>query len=95
MSHDHRCIRVLVRSKDGRYTRPTTRAELEVVLERKAIADIDYCPNVTTDSDWLPGDCLCVLDPGATAKNTGFECDPNPSDPTADLFFYSGVGGVE
>lgn len=88
MSQGHRCIRILVRQKDGRHTRPTTRAALEAALERKAIAGLDICPNVAADSDWLPGDCLCVLDPGATARNTGFECDPNPSDPAVDLFFY-------
>lgn len=84
----YRCIPVLVRTKDGRSVRPATRAALEAALGGKAIADVDICPNVATDSDWLPGDCLCVLDPGATARNTGFECDPNPSDPTVSLFFY-------
>ena len=88
MSQGHRCIRILVRQKDGHRSWPTTRSELESALEGKAVADVDICPNCAADSDWLPDDCLCLLDPGATAKNAGFECDPNPVGGTADLFFY-------
>jgi len=60
---------------------------LEAALEGVAIADSDFVENVGIDA-WKSIDCFCPLDPGATAINTGFTCDPNYPDKTVDLYFY-------
>lgn len=86
----HDCLKVLVKI-DGKEIRPTNRLELEAALGGKAVPDLMFTQDCQRDEDWSSSDCLCLLDPGATAHETGFVCEPNYADGKTDICFISPV----